>query len=77
MKYISNEEIKTLVNNISEDQYDSYKWILNDLVLNNTKRIIIDSNKTQKILYELGFTWNIINSDYYKKVFDYILKGDG
>jgi len=77
IKMISNEEIKTLVNNISEEQYDSYKWILNDLILNNTKRIIIDSNKTQKILSELDFKWNIISSDYYKKVFEYILKGDG
>lgn len=78
IKVLPDNQISNIIRqNISASQYESYKWILNDLVLNNHKRINIDSSKTQKVLKSLGFDWDTIDTNYYKRVFENMLKGDG
>ena len=76
IKLLKNDEIHNMLKDSNENQVENYKWILNDLILNNKNRISIDSRKTQHILYTLGFNWDIINDKYYQKVFKFILKGD-
>ena len=49
------------------------KWLLNDFLLKNKRKIKIDSDKTLHILEELGFNWNVGN-DYYLRVFKSIMK---
>lgn len=50
------------------------KWLANDFLLENKKKINIDSIKTQKVLKKLNFYWkNDIN--YYSKVLKSIVEG--
>ena len=77
IKFIRNDQMsKNLISNELSSNDENYKWIINDIILHNVKRISINSDKTQSVLKSLGFTWNFINNNYYKKVFEYILKGD-
>lgn len=51
---------------------EALKWLLNDFLLNNKKKIVIDSAKTQSVLKNLGFEWNV-DEKYYINVLRSIL----
>lgn len=51
------------------------KWLINDSLLHNTKKINIESTQTLSVLNDLGFKWSN-DSNYYTRVFGSILKGD-
>ena len=58
---------------LSQSDKEKSKWLINDIQLNNKKKIAIDSTQTQKILKKLGFEWQ--NSPkYYEEVFKRIIK---
>lgn len=52
---------------------DASKWLINDFLLKNKRKIIIDSEKTRKILEKLNFKWEIDNQ-YYINVFKSIIE---
>lgn len=62
------QELNDYIKNIKTD------WLVNDFTINNKRQIKINSIKTQKVLKDIGFTWNI-NKNYYNKVFESIIKG--
>lgn len=51
------------------------KWLVNDFILENKKKISIDSVKTQRVLKDLNFYWKN-DMNYYSKVLKSIVEGE-
>lgn len=70
MKILDKMHIKINVvelNDLQKENIES-KWLINDFLLKNKRKIKIDSNKTIELLNTLGFEWNI-SKQYYINVF--------
>lgn len=77
LKNIGINDIKQvdIVSNSSINNDINYQWIINDLMLNNKKKININSIKTQRILEKLNFKWDIPKK-YYTNVLKDIVGGE-
>lgn len=68
------EIVDTLLMDSINNNID-YKWIINDLLLRNKRKINIKSDKTMRVLNGIGFKWNI-EDKYYMDVLRDIVGGE-
>lgn len=65
ISFIDNNEFSTRFKDIMLSNPNKFSWIISDINSSFEKQITIDCTKTVNILKSLGFSWHILNTNYY------------